>query len=71
MTVLPLLYGISSDLNAAKIKNYNLNSMLLFFYKVNPNPLKCVKFDIFYLYTNRRKILNSAITKILIPFRNF
>ena len=71
MTVLPLLYS-SSDLNAANIKNYiNLNSMLLFFYKVNPNPLKCVKFDIFYLYTNRRKILNSAITKILIPFRNF
>ena len=71
MTLLPLLYS-SSDLNAANIKNYiNLNSMLLFFYKVNPNPLKCVKFDIFYLYTNRRKILNSAITKILIPFRNF
>ena len=71
MTVLPLLYS-SSDFNAANIKNYiNLNSMLLFFYKVNPNPLKCVKFDIFYLYTNRRKILNSAITKILIPFRNF
>ena len=67
MTVLPLLYS-SSDLNAANIKNYiNLNSMLLFFYKVNPNPLKCVKFDIFYLYTNRRKILNSAITKILNP----
>lgn len=71
MTLLPLLYS-SSDFNAANIKNYiNLNSMLLFFYKVNPNPLKCVKFDIFYLYTNRRKILNSAITKILIPFRNF
>ena len=71
MTLLPLLYS-SSDFNAANIKNYiNLNSMLLFFYKVNPNPLKCVKFDIFYLYTNRRKILNSAIKKILIPFRNF
>ena len=71
MTLLPLLYS-SSDFNAANIKNYiNLNSMLLFFYKVNPNPLKCVKFDIFYLYTNRRKILNSAITKILIRFRNF
>ena len=71
MTLLPLLYS-SSDFNAANIKNYiNLNSMLLFFYKVNPNPLKCVKFDIFYLYTNRRKIQNSAITKILIPFRNF
>ena len=71
MTLLPLLYS-SSDFNAANIKNYsNLNSILLFFYKVNPNPLKCVKFDIFYLYTNRRKILNSAITKILIPFRNF
>ena len=71
MTLLPLLYS-SSDFNAANIKNYiNLNSMLLFFYKVNPNPLKCVKFDIFYLCTNRRKILNSAITKILIPFRNF